>query len=147
MLRSRLCRKGGEEGSSRCTSMVSSFHDTVWRWTHKYNTVLERRINPTTARHLWSSCGMQSTFGSNNGWRSGNSTIGNILSLSNTGYYQMTRTKEKVSISIRRRVSRFHYDPQTKTLYRKSYDGVLLRCLSDQDAEKVIQETHAHFGP
>jgi len=27
-------------------------------------------------------------------------------------------------------------------LYRKSYDGVLLQCLSDQEAEKVIQETH-----
>ena len=42
--------------------------------------------------------------------------------------------KEKVS--IRRRAPRFHYDPQTKTLYRKSYDGVLLR--TDQEAEKVF---------
>ncbi len=83
---------------------------------------------------------MQSTFGSNNGWRSGNSTIGDILS--SFIQYGILPDDPNEKVSIRRRAPRFHYDPQTKTLYRKSYDGVLLRCLSDQDAEKVIQETH-----
>lgn len=48
--------------------------------------------------------------------------------------------KEKVS--IRRREPRFHYDEKAKALYRKSYDGVLLRCLSDTEAEEVLRQTH-----
>ncbi|XP_020263003.1 uncharacterized protein LOC109838986 [Asparagus officinalis] len=36
--------------------------------------------------------------------------------------------------SVRRRASRFYYDSTTKTLYRKSYDGLLLLCLSKTEA-------------
>jgi len=36
----------------------------------------------------------------------------------------------KEATSIRRRSLRFYYDPTLKTLYCRSYDGILLRCLS-----------------
>jgi len=36
----------------------------------------------------------------------------------------------KEAASIRRRSLRFYYDPIVKTLYRRSYDGILLHCLS-----------------
>ena len=34
------------------------------------------------------------------------------------------------------------YEAQTKTLYRKSDDGILLRFLSKQEAEEVLKKTH-----
>jgi len=40
----------------------------------------------------------------------------------------------KKAASIRRRSLRFYYDPLVKTLYRRSYDGILLRCLSNSEA-------------
>ena len=48
----------------------------------------------------------------------------------------------KEAASIRRRSLRFYYDPTLKTLYRRSYDGVLLRCLSNSEAQKVLKEAH-----
>jgi len=42
--------------------------------------------------------------------------------------------------SIRRRYLRFYYDPIVKTLYRRSYDGILLRCLSNSEAQEVHKE-------
>ncbi|XP_020266393.1 uncharacterized protein LOC109841874 [Asparagus officinalis] len=41
--------------------------------------------------------------------------------------------------SIRRRAPRFYYDSQSQTLYRKSYDGILLRCLSNREAKKLLK--------
>lgn len=49
----------------------------------------------------------------------------------------------KERTSIRRRAPKFYYDVNTKTLYRKSYDGILLRCLSNQEADQVMTETHS----
>jgi len=37
----------------------------------------------------------------------------------------------KEAVSIRRRYLRFYYDPIVKTLYRCSYEGILLRYLSN----------------
>ena len=37
----------------------------------------------------------------------------------------------KEAASIRRRFLRFYYDPIVKTLYSRSYDGILLCCLSN----------------
>ena len=48
--------------------------------------------------------------------------------------------REKVS--IRRWAPRFHFDVQTKVLYKKLYDGILLRCLSYQEADEVLKEMH-----
>ena len=48
----------------------------------------------------------------------------------------------KVAASIRRRSFRFYYDPTLKTLYRRPYDDVLLRCLSNSKAQEVLKEAH-----
>ena len=48
----------------------------------------------------------------------------------------------KEAASIRRRSLRFYYDPIVKTLYRRSYDGILLRCLSNSEAKEVLKEAH-----
>jgi len=44
--------------------------------------------------------------------------------------------------SIRRRFLRSYYDPVVRTLYRHSYDGILLCCLSNSEAQKVLKEAH-----
>ena len=44
--------------------------------------------------------------------------------------------------SIRRRAPRFFYNAETHTLYRRGYDGLLLRCLSNKEAEEVLKEAH-----
>ena len=48
----------------------------------------------------------------------------------------------KEATSIRRRSLRFYYDLTLKTLYRRSYGGVLLRCLSNSKAQQVLKEAH-----
>jgi len=48
----------------------------------------------------------------------------------------------KEAASIRRSSLRFYYDPIVKTLYRRSYDGILLRCLSNSEAQEVLKEAH-----
>ena len=48
----------------------------------------------------------------------------------------------KEAASIRRRSLRFHYNPILKMLYRRSYDGILLRCLSNLEAQEVLKEAH-----
>jgi len=40
----------------------------------------------------------------------------------------------KEAASIRRRSLRFYYELIVKTLYRRSYDSILLRCLSNSEA-------------
>ena len=52
----------------------------------------------------------------------------------------------KESTSIRRRSLRFYYDPTLKTLYHRSYDGVLLRCLSNSEAHEVLKEAHEAYA-
>ena len=48
----------------------------------------------------------------------------------------------KEAVSIRLRSFRFYYDPIVKTLYCRSYEGILLRCLSNSKAQKVLKEAH-----
>ena len=48
----------------------------------------------------------------------------------------------KEATSIRRRSTRFYYDTVVKTLYRRSYDGIFLRCLSNLEAREVLKEVH-----
>ena len=49
----------------------------------------------------------------------------------------------KERVSIQRRAPNFHLDIPSKILYRKSFNGVLLRCLSQQEAEETLKEVHA----
>jgi len=44
--------------------------------------------------------------------------------------------------SIRRRSLHFYYDPIVKTLYRRSYDGIILCCLSNSEAQEVLKEAY-----
>ncbi|KAJ6844563.1 uncharacterized protein M6B38_293215 [Iris pallida] len=48
----------------------------------------------------------------------------------------------KEAVSVRRRSLRFYYDTATKMLYRRSFDGLLLRCLSNEEAAEALQEAH-----
>jgi len=46
------------------------------------------------------------------------------------------------AVSVRRRSTRFYYNAVVKMLYHHSYDGILLRCLSNSEAQEVIKEAH-----
>jgi len=48
----------------------------------------------------------------------------------------------KKAAFIRQRSLRFYYNPVVKTLYHRSYDGILLRCLSDSEAQELLKEAH-----
>jgi len=48
----------------------------------------------------------------------------------------------KEAASIRRRSPHFYYDLVVKTFYDRSYDDILLRCLSSSEAYEVLKETH-----
>ena len=48
----------------------------------------------------------------------------------------------KDAASIRRRSLYFYYDPIVKILYRRSYDSILLRFLSNSKAQEVLKEVH-----
>jgi len=48
----------------------------------------------------------------------------------------------KEAASIRRRSLCFYYDLIVKTLYRRSYDGILLCCFSNSEAQEVLKEVH-----
>ncbi|XXG59012.1 hypothetical protein AAC387_Pa04g1174 [Persea americana] len=49
----------------------------------------------------------------------------------------------KERVSIQRRAPNFHLDIPSKMLYRKSFNGVLLRCLSQQEAVETLKKVHA----
>jgi len=44
--------------------------------------------------------------------------------------YDISPDDPKEATVIRRKAPRFYYNAITRTLYRRSYDGILLRCLS-----------------
>jgi len=46
------------------------------------------------------------------------------------------------AVSVRRRSTRFYYDAVIKILYLRSYDVILLYCLSNSEAQEVIKEAH-----
>ena len=47
----------------------------------------------------------------------------------------------KKRVDVKRRVSRFLL--KNDTLYRRTFDGMLLRCLSNEEAKYILAETHA----
>jgi len=48
----------------------------------------------------------------------------------------------KEAASIRRRSTRFCCDAVVKTLYRRSYNGIVLHCLSNLKEQEVLKEAH-----
>ena len=48
----------------------------------------------------------------------------------------------KEAAAIRRKAPKFYYNAITRTLYRRSHDDILLRCLSPKEAQEVLKEAH-----
>ena len=48
----------------------------------------------------------------------------------------------KEAAAIRRKAPKFYYNAVTRTLYRRSHDGILLRCLSPKEAQEILKEAH-----
>ena len=44
----------------------------------------------------------------------------------------------KEAAAIRRKAPKFYYKANTRTLYRRSHDGILLPCLSQKEAHEVL---------
>jgi len=44
--------------------------------------------------------------------------------------------------AIRRKTNKFYYNAITRTLYRRSQDRILLRCLSQKEAQEALKEAH-----
>ena len=44
--------------------------------------------------------------------------------------------------AIRRKAPKFYYNVITRTLYRRSYDGIILRYLSQKEAQEALKEVH-----
>jgi len=43
----------------------------------------------------------------------------------------------KEAAAIKRKTHRFYYNAITRTLYRRSYDGILLRCLLHKETQEA----------
>jgi len=56
--------------------------------------------------------------------------------------YDILPENPKEAAVIRRKAPKFYYNAITRTLYRRSQDGILLRCLSQKEAQEVLIETH-----
>jgi len=55
--------------------------------------------------------------------------------------YGILPIEPKKMLDVKRRALRFTF--KNGTLYRKAFDGVLLRCLSQEEAIYVLSEVHA----
>ena len=65
-----------------------------------------------------------------------------MFSLIDCAQYDILPDDPKEATSIRRRFLCFYYDPMVKTLYRYSYDSILLHYLSNFEAQEVLKEAH-----
>ena len=48
----------------------------------------------------------------------------------------------KEAAAVRRKAPKFYYNAITRTLYHRSHDGILLRCLSPKEAQEISKEAH-----
>ena len=56
--------------------------------------------------------------------------------------YDILPDDPKEAAAIKRKAPRFYYNAITRTLYRRSYDGILLRFLSRREAQEALMEAH-----
>ena len=56
--------------------------------------------------------------------------------------YGILPNNPKEVATIRRKAPRFYYNAIMQTLYRLSYDGILLQRLSHKEAQKALKEAH-----
>ena len=48
----------------------------------------------------------------------------------------------KKAAVIRRKAPKLYYNAITRTLYRRSHDGIFLCCLSHKEAQEALKEDH-----
>ena len=53
--------------------------------------------------------------------------------------YSILPEDPKEAAAIRRKAPKFYYNAITRTLYRRSHDGILLRCLSPKEAQEILK--------
>ena len=56
--------------------------------------------------------------------------------------YDILPNDSKEAATIRRKAPRFYYNVITRTLHHRSYDGILLLCLSHEEAQEALKEAH-----
>jgi len=56
--------------------------------------------------------------------------------------YDILSDDPKEATAIRKKAPKFYYNATTRTLYRRSHDGILLHCLSLKEAQEVPKEAH-----
>ena len=56
--------------------------------------------------------------------------------------YDILLNNPKEAAAIKRKSPRFYYNAITRTLYRLSYDQILLLCLSHKEAHEALKEAH-----
>ena len=56
--------------------------------------------------------------------------------------YNILPDNPKEDVSVRRMSEHFHYNTELKTLYHRSCDGLLDRCLAGREAQEVLKEAH-----
>jgi len=56
--------------------------------------------------------------------------------------YSILPDNLKEAAAIKRKTPRFHYNAITRTLYHRSHDGILLHCLSHEEAHEALKEAH-----
>src|SRR5436189_3814624 len=54
--------------------------------------------------------------------------------------YNIRADDQKLAASVRKKAVRFHYNPESQTLYYVTRDGLMLRCLSPFEAKVVLNE-------
>ena len=57
-------------------------------------------------------------------------------------FYNILPDDPKEAATIRRKAPRFYYNTITRILYCRSYDEILLHCLSYKEAQKALREAH-----
>ena len=56
--------------------------------------------------------------------------------------YDILPDDSKEAAAIKRKAPRFYYNAVMRTLYHRSYDGILLWCLSRKEAQEALKEAH-----
>ena len=56
--------------------------------------------------------------------------------------YDILPDDSKEAAAIKRKAPKFYYNVTTRTLYRRSHDGISLRCLPQKEAKEVLKEAH-----
>jgi len=64
------------------------------------------------------------------------------LSYTDYALYDILPEDPKEAATIRRKAPKFYYNVITRTLYHRSHDEILLRCLSQKEAQEVLKEAH-----